>query len=274
MDSPFDLRRIGRRLLRLFLLLTVPYALICAFMYAQQRSLVYLPQYTQVPVAQTDFALQRGDVILRGWLVNPGRERALLYFGGNAESVQVLREPMAQWFPGYSVYLLAYRGYGASDGEPTQSLLIDDAVALFDHLRGEDAQRPVAAIGRSLGSGVAAGLASQRSLDRLVLVTPFDSLVEVAARHYPWLPVHWLMRERYPSVDYLAGYERPLLLIRARRDEVIPTASTDRLLAALPRSTQVLDLPTDGHNFDLFGAATAAVIADFLTRNTGLGATD
>ena len=268
MDNTFDLLRIARRLLRLFLLLTVPYALICTYMYAQQRSLVYLPQYTQVPAEQTDFALQRGDITLRGWLVNPGRERALLYFGGNAESLQYLREPMAQWFPDHSVYLLAYRGYGASDGKPTQALLIDDAVALFDQLRQEDALRPIAAIGRSLGSGVAAGLASERPLDRLVLVTPFDSLVDVAARHYPWLPVHWLMQERYPVTEYLARYTGPVLVVRAGRDEVIPPVNTDRLLATLPRSTQVLDLPSSGHNVDLFGAASAPTLVSFLGADT------
>ncbi len=268
MEASFDLPRIVRRLSRLFLLLTLPYALVCAYMYAQERSLVYLPQYTRVPAGHTDFSLERDDATLRGWLVNPGRDRALLYFGGNAESVQALREPMAHWLPDHSVYLLAYRGYGASDGKPAQALLIDDAVALFDHLRREDAHRPIAAIGRSLGSGVAAGLASQRPLDRLVLVTPFDSLVEVAAGHYPWLPVRWLMRERYPSIEYLAGFARPLLLIRAGRDQVIPAVNTDRLLATLPKSTPVLDLPASGHNFDLFGPATAATLASFLAPDT------
>lgn len=269
METAFDLRRIARRLLRLFLLLTVPYALICAVMYARQHSLVYLPQYTRVPADQTDFALQRGNVTLRGWLVNPGHDRALLYFGGNAESVQALREPMAHWLPKHSVYLLAYRGYGASDGKPTQALLIADAVALFDHVRGEDAHRPIAVVGRSLGSGVAAGLAHHRPLDRLALVTPFDSLVAVAARHYPWLPVHWLMRERYPAADHLSGFTGPLLVVRAGHDEVIPPVNTDRLLATLPRSTQVLDLPSSGHNFDLFGAASAPTLASFLGADTG-----
>ncbi len=264
METPFDLRRISGRLLRLFLLLTLPYALICGYMYMQQRNLVYLPQYTRVPAAQTDFALPRGEITLRGWLVNAGRDRALLYFGGNAESLQLLREPMAQWFPDYSVYLIAYRGYGASDGRPSQDALIDDAVALFDLAQQDDGQRPITAIGRSLGSGVAAGLASQRPLERLVLVTPFDSLVEVAARHYPWLPVHWLMRERYPAAEHLAGFDRPLLVVRAGRDEVIPAANTDRLLATLPKSTQVLDLADSGHNFDLFGPATGPTLARFL----------
>ena len=103
-------------------------------------------------------------------------------------------------------------------------------------------------VGRSLGSGVAAWVASQRPVARLALVTPFDGLAEVGQAHYPWLPVGLLASERYPSAEYLRGYRGRLLILRAGRDEVVPPRNTDRLLAALPAPPQIVEFPHAGHN--------------------------
>lgn len=106
----------------------------------------------------------------------------------------------------------------------------------------------ISVIGRSLGSGVAAWLASQRPLRRLVLVTPFDSLARVAQAHYPMVPVRWLLRDRYESTRYLAHYTGPVLVIRGDQDRVVPAASTDRLLAALPVQAQLVAFAQADHN--------------------------
>lgn len=241
--------------------LAFAYCGLCGLMYAKQRDLMYLPQHTRAEAATTDFAFDREGVVLRGWVVNPGQPRAIVYFGGNGESVQDNRGDFARWLPGHSVYLVAYRGYGASDGTPGEAALFDDALALFDHVQARHPQQPVSVIGRSLGSGVASHLASRRRIGRLALVTPFDSLAAVAQAHYPWLPVRWLLRDRYDSVRYLAGYRGPLLVVRAGRDEVVPPANTDRLLASLRRPPQVVTLPQAGHNAldpTAYGQALAA----------------
>ena len=229
-------------------IVALAYAGLCAWMYAVQRQLVYFPQFTHADAATTDFALERDGVVLRGWVANPGRARAVVYFGGNGESVQDNRPLFERWLPGHSVYLVAYRGYGASDGQPSQPALLADALAIFDHVQRAHPRHPVSLVGRSLGSGVASHVASQRPIGRLALVTPFDSLAAVAQAHYPWLPVRWLLRERYDSVAALAGYRGPVLVVRAGRDEVVPSANTDRLVAALPRPPQVVAMPQAGHN--------------------------
>lgn len=232
----------------LLALAALAYAGVCGLLYVKQRHLIYFPQHTRVPARSTDFELQRGDAVLRGWVANPGRSQAIIYFGGNGESVQDNRDEFARWLPGHSVYLVAYRGYGASDGQPGQDALFADALAVFDHVQAAHPQRPVSVIGRSLGSGVASYLSSQRQVGRLALVTPFDSLASVAQSHYPWLPVRWLLRDRYESTRHLAGYRGPLLVVRAGRDDVVPPGNTDRLLASLPRRPQVLTLPESDHN--------------------------
>lgn len=256
-------------LMKLMSMLALPvllYAGLCALMYFTQRGMVYFPQFTQVPASETDFALARDDVVLRGWSANPGRRDVVLYFGGNAESVQGMRGDLADWFPGHSSYLLAYRGYGASDGRPQEDLLLADALALFDHVRARHPEGDIGVIGRSLGSGVASYVAAQRDVHRLVLITPFDSLVGVGQIHYPWLPVRWLATERYESDRHLADYQGPVLILRAGRDAVVPAASTDRLIAGLPRPPQVVDSPGATHDSVLSDPDEGLEIVAFVTQ--------
>ena len=224
------------------------YAGLCAFLYMQQRELIYYGWTTTTDAGGTDFALRRPDATLRGWVVNPDKPDPILYFGGNAERVEANREAFARLFPGRSVYLLAYRGYGASDGEPSETALIADAEALYDHVRARHPGQRIAAIGRSLGSGVAAQLAARRPLERLALITPFDSLTATAQEHYPLFPVDWLLRERYESVQALRGFARPLLILHGGRDDVVPEARTRALIDALPARPQVLRFDAAGHD--------------------------
>jgi pimeloyl-ACP methyl ester carboxylesterase len=91
----------------------------------------------------------------------------------------------------YAVYLLNYRGFGGSGGSPSEEAIAEDALALFDQVYASHPQ--IAVVGRSLGSGVAVRLASQRPVQQLILVTPYNSLEEIAEQQYPWLPVKWLL---------------------------------------------------------------------------------
>lgn len=227
--------------------LLLVYAGLCGLMYFRQRDLMYYPQFTRVEAAQTDFELRRDGVTLRGWVVNPGRSRALIYFGGNAESVQLNRESYASWFPEHTVYLVAYRGFGASEGRPTEQDLFADALALFDYVSKRHPGTGIDVVGRSLGSGVASHVAANRPVRRLALVTPYDTLADVGQAHYRWLPVYWLAKDRYDSVAHLALYPGPLLVVRAGRDQVIPAANTRRLIESLPHRPQVVELPSADH---------------------------
>jgi pimeloyl-ACP methyl ester carboxylesterase len=244
--------------------LVVAYAGICVLLYLRQDALLYPAHLTRMPVEQVNFKLDRGGIVLRGWHFNPGQGRALLYFGGNAERVEDAARMLAGELPGATIHALAYRGYGASDGVPDEQALVSDAFALFDEVRAEQPDRPIAVIGRSLGSGVASQLAAKRPVERLALVTPFDSLATMAQSMYPFLPVRWLLRDHYDSVSHLAGYRGPLLVVRAGRDRVIPPASTDRLLASLPDDVLVVNLASSDHNDIDADPRYLAALADFL----------
>jgi len=236
---------------------------LCGFLYAKQRELMYFPQDTRIDAMQTNYKLVREGTTLHGWVVNPERQNAILYFGGNAERIENNRDEFARWFPESSVYLMAYRGYGANLGTPDEQTLCADAVALFDQVQSQHPGGHVSVIGRSLGSGVASHVAAKRPVMKLALITPFDSMAHTAQVHYPWMPVRWLTRDRYDSVQHLTGYARPVLVVRAGQDRVIPAANTNRLIAALPKP-EVLDLPEAEHgtihDYPLYGETLAAFL--------------
>lgn len=239
---------LSRLILTIIALLVLGYAGVSTLLYFKQRDLIYYPTATTIPAADTDFSLTRNGVTLRGWKLNPGKANALIYFGGNAERLESSRTEFAQLFPDRTVYLLAYRGYGASEGNPSETALFADALALFDAVKADHPAGDIAVIGRSLGSGVASYVASQRPVEKLVLVTPFDSLAEVAQSHYRWLPVRWLISDVYASHEYLQQYPGPVLILRAGRDEVVPPANTDRLVTSLEVPPAVVDFPLADHN--------------------------
>lgn len=176
---------------------------------------------------------------LHVWQVNagPGAPQ-VLYFGGNAEEVSgmlgSIGDPRTGETPGVSWLLADYRGYGRSEGSPSEGALVADAIALYDRLAGTpgfDAARTFA-FGRSLGSGVAVALAAARPLAGVVLATPFDSAVAVAKHYYPVLPIDWMLRHRFDSIVHAPRLKTPLLCLIAERDEVIPPAHAERLFAA------------------------------------------
>jgi len=202
----------------------------CLLLYAKQRTLLYHP----TPETHTDDArpilLESAGETLKIWQTNPGQERAVLYFGGNGENVALRIPELGESFPHHTVYFVHYRGYGGSTGSPSENGLFQDALNIYDHVRKEHPR--ISTIGRSLGSGVAIHLASQRRLEKLVLVTPFDSIERLAGEAMPVFPVSLLLRDKYRSVELAPGIETPTLVLIAAQDEVIPRASTDRLVAA------------------------------------------
>lgn len=200
---------------------------LCAVLFAFQRSLIYFPQPGSAPpgAATIKLPVDKGEVLVT---VRPrSGANALLYFGGNAEDVSYSLPELSAAFPDHAIFLMHYRGYGGSSGKPSESALFADALALFDRIRG--AHRNVVVVGRSLGSGVAVYLASQRPVARLVLVTPYESLPDLAAHHYPYFPVRWLLLDRYESSKYAKQVTAPTLLIAAEHDEIIPRASAQAL---------------------------------------------
>ncbi len=239
------------------------YALLCAWVYVRQRSMIYYPVPEQASTIGEVITLPVDGAVLRIWtLQRPGR-RGLIYFGGNAEDVSASLREFAQALPERSLYFVNYRGYGGSTGAPTETALIADALAIFDTLHKDHDE--IAVVGRSLGSGVAVQLAAARPVSRLVLVTPFDSLARVGQGAMPWLPVALLMQDRYESTRFAPQVTCPTLLLVAAKDAVIPPAHATALLAAFVAGrARAVEVPGAGHNDIQLWPAYYRDIAGFL----------
>jgi hypothetical protein len=203
-------------------------------LYFGQRGMMYFP-VPETSASGLDAETVPADgADLKVWVLNPGQSHALLYFGGNAENVAYNRDDFAAFLPGHTVYLVNYRGYGGSGGEPTEQALFADALVLYDAFAPRHESLDV--VGRSLGSGVAVHLASQRDIGRVALVSAHDSALAVAQRLYPVYPVRWLLKDRYESVRYAAKVSAPVLLLAAENDRIIPIVHTERLAEAFTQA--------------------------------------
>ncbi|MEW5864907.1 MAG: alpha/beta hydrolase [Pseudomonadota bacterium] len=232
-------------------------------LYLAQDALIFYRQ--PISDARRAEVLRRYPAVEEVMLATPEGERLhawrvkangplVLYFGGNAEEVSWMLErigdPRRGETPGVGWLLVDYRGYGASTGKPSEKALVADAIRLHDHvagLPGVDARR-ILAFGRSLGSGVAVQLAAARPVRALVLVAPFDSLAAVARHYYWYLPVDWMLRHRFDSIALAPKLGQPLLALIAERDEVIPPAHGERLVAAWGGPKRRVLLADAGHN--------------------------
>jgi uncharacterized protein len=236
------------RAMTIFLaVLLLGYLALCAALFAYQRSLLYFPQPKSWGDPATTMHLQAKDAELVLTARQSTGPKAIVYFGGNAEDVSANLPSFGQAFPGHAIYLLHYRGYGGSSGSPSEAALQSDALALFDQVSKTHAD--VTVIGRSLGSGVAVWVASQRPVSRLILVTPYNSIQELAAQRFPWFPISWLLVDKFESWKYAPQVTAPTLLIAAEHDEVIPAASTGKLHTQFKTGTATMKvLPGTSHN--------------------------
>ena len=228
-------------------------------LYFLQDRLIFYPQpmaeaqraavERQFPSAKSIFLNGSDGTRLHAWQVPAAAGAPLvIYFGGNAEDVSWMLEETARNAPGVGWLLVDYRGYGGSEGSPSEAAISSDALQWYDYAASEIRPAEVIAFGRSLGSGAAVYLASQRKLKSVILVSPFDSLVAVAARYYPFLPVQWMLKHRFDSAALAPKLTVPLLCLAAMRDEVIPPAHAKALYEAWAGPKRWVALEEAGHN--------------------------
>jgi uncharacterized protein len=186
-------------------------------------------------------------------VLNPGKKNAILYFGGNAENIVEVADlfsskvGLTNKLSNHSIYLMEYRGFGDSDGEPSEQAIIFDALELFDTL--QEQFQSISLIGRSIGSGVAVQVAAVKTVKNLVLVTPYDSIQNIAQQRYPYAPVSLLLRDKYLSDQYAGAITASTLILIAEHDHVIPRGHTDNLIQAFKdNAPQTIVIKQTTHN--------------------------
>jgi fermentation-respiration switch protein FrsA (DUF1100 family) len=248
--------------------------------WSTQRGLLYFPDGRAVPPAATvlpnaeDVAFVTEDGIrLRGWFV-PARDAsaAVLVFNGNAGN-RSDRAPLAARLSreGLAVLLFDYRGYGGNPGTPTETGLLRDARAARAYLATRVDGTRIAYFGESLGAAVAVALAVERAPLALILRSPFTSVAEIGAHHYPYLPVHErLLQDTYRSIGQIGEIAAPLLVIAGERDEIVPAAFSRRLYDAAARPIRYVIVPGADHNDpDLFAGPTVVAETVRMIREAG-----
>lgn len=231
------------------------YLALCAFLYLQQDRMLFYPRANDRSLLERwkphRVAIPSGEHVLEGfWTENGVNEsaRVIIYFGGNAEDVLYTASTSFQ-LDARRMLVVNYRGYGGSPGQPNQAGLYEDALAIYDYIvaNGTDS-RDIVVMGRSLGSGLATMLAAEREVQRAILITPYDSLAEVAARHYPIFPVRLLLKHPFDSAAFAKRAKAPALLLAAEGDTIIPPHHAQRLHDLWRGPSQLHILNGVGHN--------------------------
>lgn len=245
--------------------------------YFLQERLIFFPQ----PLAEDPRKANPGAAIeevslvtadrvrLHGWLVKAAATETpaplLIYFGGNAEEVSWLASTAGQ-YAGWSLLMFNFRGYGRSEGKPGEAALFADALQIYDYAARRAAAGRVAVMGRSLGSGVAVYLATQRPVAGVILVSPYDSVESVARGVYPFLPIGLMLKHRFDSASRAPDVKAPLLCLVASDDRVIPRAHSERLYAVWGGNKQWREIPQTAHDSIAGEPDYWRAIADFLAK--------
>lgn len=223
---------------------------------AFQDNMIFYPTEADNPnfprYQRQEISLESHGFHIQGWeFQNPDVDNnaTLLYFGGNAEDVTQNFADIQQ-FAARRLFFFNYRGYGKSGGKPSQQALYQDVLNIYDSLTSQYAVQPeqLVVMGRSLGSAVATYVAAHRPVKQVILVTPFDSLTNIAQSIFPFLPVKWFLNHPFPSVEFAPEINTPLLMIVAANDEVIPTKYSRNLYEKWAGAKQWQRLEGVGHN--------------------------
>ena len=267
----------------LWIMLIAPvaaYLLLLGLIFFAQTRLLF-PAASVVPAGPTPLHWQRLNLRteaghdLHGIHVppsEPGSDRRLILgFGGNAWNAESAAAFLHDLYPQADVVAFHYRGYAPSEGSPSATALQADALAVHDLAKRRFREHRIVAIGFSIGSGAAAHVASHRSINGLILVTPFDSLAEVAADHYPWLPVRSLFRHQMEPARELRGSTVPVALIVAGDDRLIRPARAAALAGVVGNLVFSRTISGASHN-DIYDRSDfRSIMREALERVLGEG---
>ena len=255
------------------------YALFVAVMYMLQRSIMYFPIRSLSAPAQAGVpdmdvvTLSTADGLkLKAWFKTPENKHSILrptivYFHGNGGGIAFRGARIRPYLDrGFGVLLVEYRGYSGNPGDPTEQGLYEDGRASLEFVKNVGIPLDqVVLLGESLGSGVAVQMATEFDVGATVLEAPFSSAVDVAAAAYWFLPVRWLLKDRYDSISKIDRVRSPLFLVHGERDRIVPIKLGRRLFSAANDPKEAAYLPHAGHN-DLPAHGSIQLVIEFLDR--------
>jgi pimeloyl-ACP methyl ester carboxylesterase len=250
---------------RLAIYALIAYVFICVYLAAIQTRMIYVgithPLTTEEAI---HFAKAVGMVpwdhptpgaaspqgYVRPDFAHPAPRGTIVVFHGNGEFAWMRPEEVTAFTQrGFRVFAYEYPGYGGRPGKPSEAAIVPDAQALIRAL-DQAGFGPIYVWGQSLGAGVAAAICADPTLPvhGLGLVTAWDNLANVGLSFYPFLPVRWLLIDKYDSIANLQHFPHPICVMRSEHDEIIPPALSLNLFAHLPDPKKLILFPDCGHN--------------------------
>jgi len=233
-------------LIYLIKLLLLAYIAFGILLFINQRDFLYAPT-NKIKHVFNEVIFHNDKESINVIVVNDRKEKAILYFGGNGDTVARSAFAFDRFFPDHTVYLVNYRGYGGSSGKPSEKGIYADALTIFDQIKSKHSD--ISVLGRSLGSGVATYLASKREFEKLVLITPYDSAQSMVQERFPLYPISILIKDKYDSIARVKDIKEKTLVLIAEKDSVITMKHSQKLIDAF--STSKIDVKIIqgvGHN--------------------------
>lgn len=271
-----------RMLPQIIITVVLGYAAVCLMLFFLQRRMLYYPG--SMPLA--DQMAYAPGVRLEPWRdatgarigwkrEMPGATGRWLVFHGNA-GIAVQRAYWADALErvsragAVSVHILEYPGYGGREGAPSEASIVAAALAALDAIPADGTR--IHLLGESLGCAVAAQVAAARPerVGGLVLVSPFNQLADVAAHHYPWLPVRWLVKDTWRSHEALRTFAGPVAILAAERDGIVPAKFAKRLYDGFAGRKWMHVIAGEDHNFFVFDQAWFREAVFFATAEPAL----
>ena len=236
--------------------------------YYPERAYTERPERLKLPFEDVSLQASDGVRLHAWWIGDPRHKRTVLFLHGNAgnigdrlDRVKTLGDVPVRFF------LLDYRGYGESEGKPSEEGLYQDAEAAYAYLREKRGipSEDIVLFGESLGTAVAVDLAVKTPVAGVALESGFTSVRDMASVAFPWIPKAFVS-DQFNSLAKISGLRAPVLIVHGRRDEIVPFEMGRRLFDAAPEPREFLEVPAAGHNdvYVVGGEKYRATISGFL----------
>lgn len=201
---------------------------------------------------------------INGWFLNQiNSSGTIIYFGGNAEEVSWILDRRTE-FEGWNILTFSYRGYGLSEGTPTEKNLKKDSLLIFDYLSELNKNEEIIVKGRSIGTGIATYLAKEKNISGLILISPFDNLKSIVKETIPIPKITKLIKYDFNLINDSKDVNIPLLAIIADEDNVIPNHLSMKFYDSWEGKKEIKVIEGFGHNDMQFDAEYWESISSFL----------
>ena len=253
----------------------IAYIFVIIFVYFYQRNLLYHPsennyQNDTIQFNHQEIFIKVNDEIkLKSWIINKDLKnfKTLVFFHGNAGDLSNRIYKLNELDKlNINILLISWRGFSGNEGYPTEKNLYEDAEAAIKWLNKKKVSNSqIILYGESLGTGVAVEIASKNNFNSIILESPFTSIENSAKIYYPYLPVSFLLKDRYDSISKIKKINSPILIMHGRKDDIVPFFMGKKLFekANSPKDSYFTDI--DDHMME-FNSQLLNKIKDFITK--------